>query len=339
MQKLSYIMHYLPKELDMDSFHVNQSIISEFLQSTKNSHYFSLKRQYDGKNTYSSGRWELGRYFSNTAIVSIKDLTINRAFSTETTLQNLITIDIVLAGGVDTHLDHFTILNNDMPRILFGSHTIDSHQKRHHHEGEHYKAVGIWIKSEELIENFGLDLSLFPKMTSELLQCKHNRSLLLPMTSKIKLCSEEIFETRITNKLQEKFIEAKLTELFYYLIECLYSPEQSFNLSNHLPTRKSNAMKKVLAKLNEDSLEEVNLKLLSKEAGMSQSNLSKTFKSSYGMNISQYKLQQRLVRAFELIMEGKLSIFQVALEVGYKDQSSFARAFKKYFGFPPTKVK
>jgi AraC-like DNA-binding protein len=37
--------------------------------------------------------------------------------------------------------------------------------------------------------------------------------------------------------------------------------------------------------------------------------------------------------ALELLNEGKLSILQVALEVGYKDQLSFGRAFKKFFGF------
>lgn len=323
----------------MDSISVNQTIINEFLQNTQQGHYFSLKKQYDAKNIYSSGRWDLGKYFANTAVISIKDLTINSAFSSETTLENIITIDIVLAGGVDTLSDHFSIPNNDMPRILFGSHTANSYQRRVHHKDEHYKAVGIWIKSDMIINHFGLDVSTFPKMTAELLQCKYNRSLLFPLTSNIKHCAAQIFGTSINSVLKEKFIEAKLTELFYYLIECLYSPEQSFNLANHLSTGKSKAMKKVLARLNEDSLEEVSLAILSKEASMSQSNLSKTFKSSYGMNISQYKLQQRLVKSFELILEGKLSIFQVALEVGYKDQSSFARAFKKYFGFSPTNVK
>lgn len=323
----------------MDNINVDQNIINEFLNKTEQGQYFSLKHQYDAKNEYSSGRWDLGKYFSDTAVVSIKDLQINNAFSSETPLNNIITIDIVLAGGVDTLLDHFSIPNNDMPRILFGSHTDNGYQRRVHQKGEYYKAIGIWIKSDMLINHFGLKPDTFPKMTAELLQCKYNRSLLFPLTSNIKHCSEEILDTKISSTLNEKFIEAKLTELLCYLIECLYSPEQSFNLANHLSTRKSNAMKKVLAKLNDDSLEEVNLAALSQEVGMSESNLSKTFKSSYGMNISQYRLQQRLVKAFELILAGKLSIFQVALEVGYKDQSSFARAFKKYFGFSPTKVK
>lgn len=79
--------------------------------------------------------------------------------------------------------------------------------------------------------------------------------------------------------------------------------------------------------------------LILNKGAQDTTHLSKTFKSSYGVSISQYKLQQRLMRTYELVLEGKLSIYQVAAEVGYKDQSSFTRAFKGYFEFyPPTWV-
>lgn len=320
----------------MKNFTVDQILIDQFLRDNHQNHYFSLKEQYDNKDIYSSGRWDLKGNFLDSTSVSLKDLHINESFSTETSLFNIITIDIILAGGVDTHFEHLKIVNNDIPRILFSSHARDGYQKRLHHAGEHYKAVGLWIKPNVLVDNFGLDLHLFPKLIAELLQVKYNRSLLLPITSRIRHCAEEILETQNTSKLKDKFIEARLTELLCHLLECLYEPEQSFNLSNHLSTRKSNAMKTVLARLNENTVEDIKLDMLAKEVGLSTTHLSKTFKSSYGMSISQYKLQQRLMRSYELVLEGKLSIYQVAAEVGYKDQSSFTRAFKGYFGFLPT---
>lgn len=63
-------------------------------------------------------------------------------------------------------------------------------------------------------------------------------------------------------------------------------------------------MKKILTRLNKDSIE-----VLSKESGMSRSNLSKTFKPRYEVTISKYKLQHRLIKAFELILDRKLSFF------------------------------
>ena len=226
MHYMSNIVPNLPKRPTMENFSIDQTTIDNHLRDSQQNHYFSLKEQYDKNDIYSGGRWDIGRYFSNTALVSLKDLHIKQSFSAETSVIDILTIDIVLEGGVDTLLEHFTIANNDMPKILFGSHTANGHQKRIHHQGEHYKAVGIWITSDALIKNFGLDLDSFPKLTAELLKGKYNRSLLLPITTRIKHCAEEILETEITSKLEEKFIEAKLTEVLYHLIQCLYSPEQ-----------------------------------------------------------------------------------------------------------------
>jgi AraC-like DNA-binding protein len=72
---------------------------------------------------------------------------------------------------------------------------------------------------------------------------------------------------------------------------------------------------------------------------MSKGQLTQTFKSSYGMNISEYLIQKRMQRSQELIKVGKLSILQIAMEVGYQNQSSFGRAFKKFFGYSPLKDK
>jgi transcriptional regulator GlxA family with amidase domain len=43
------------------------------------------------------------------------------------------------------------------------------------------------------------------------------------------------------------------------------------------------------------------------------------------------------MKAKELVNEGKMSVLQIALEVGYTNQSSFGRAYKKYYGYPPLK--
>lgn len=320
----------------MDEINLNQEDIDTLVNLRTDKSLVSLKENHDCNDYYSQGRWDLVNYQSNTAILNLKKLLINESFSASTQLSDLLTIDIILAGGADTQFDHINLKNDDMPRIIFSSHAKNNNQKRIHAKGERLTALGIWIRPEVLIEKFGLDIESFPQLPGELLQGKYNRSLVLPVTAVIKHCVEEIFDCQLTGKIHEKFIEAKVTELFCYLIECLGDPEKAFNLSNHLSTRKSTAMKKVVNRLNMLDDDTVCLSSLAQEVGMSPSSLSKTFKSSYGMNISTYMQQKKLVKGFDLVLDGKLSMLQVALEIGYKDQSSFARAFKSYFGFKPS---
>lgn len=40
--------------------------------------------------------------------------------------------------------------------------------------------------------------------------------------------------------------------------------------------------------------------------------------------------------AHELLKLGKILILEVAIAVGYEDQSSFGRAYKKYHNHPPS---
>lgn len=323
----------------MDEIKLDQSNILKLLSNLTQGELLSLKNNYDPDNRYASGRWDLGHYQHQSAMFSIKDLHIVEGFCSSTNLSNMITIEVILEGGVDTLFNHAELKNNDMPRILFSSHAQNNHQFRRHLPGTRYKALALWIRPNVLIQKFDLDCNTFPKLTAELLEGKHNRTLALPITSAIKHCTEDIFACAITSRLEQQYLEAKITELLYFLITALYSPDEAFNLSNRLSSRKSAAMKKVLELINHKQDDDVCIASLAQEVNMSVSSLSKTFKNSYGMNISKYRQQQRLIRAFDMVLAGKLSILQIALEIGYKDQSSFTRAFKEYFGYTPSDLK
>lgn len=63
------------------------------------------------------------------------------------------------------------------------------------------------------------------------------------------------------------------------------------------------------------------------------------FKQSMGMTPHQYVIKIRVHRAKELLLTGKFSIAQVALMVGFANQSHLNRHFKKIVGVTPGKIK
>ena len=60
--------------------------------------------------------------------------------------------------------------------------------------------------------------------------------------------------------------------------------------------------------------------------------LSKVFKQYTGKTLMTYLFEVRLKKAVELVMEGK-TIYEICGQVGYNDERSFRRAFKKYTGY------
>ena len=45
--------------------------------------------------------------------------------------------------------------------------------------------------------------------------------------------------------------------------------------------------------------------------------------------------KKRMNKAQQLLKTGKYTVLEVALEIGYDDQSSFGRAYKRFFNYPP----
>jgi AraC-like DNA-binding protein len=72
-----------------------------------------------------------------------------------------------------------------------------------------------------------------------------------------------------------------------------------------------------------------------KVVGISERTLRRHFLAAIGMSWEDYRRRARLLKAAALLNEGRLSIGQIAAEVGFESQSAFARAFKELTGSSP----
>ena len=69
--------------------------------------------------------------------------------------------------------------------------------------------------------------------------------------------------------------------------------------------------------------------------GVSESSIKNYFRGVYGQSIPQYTRQLRLTRAAELLAAAELPVLEIAVQVGYENQSKFSAAFRKAFGVSP----
>ncbi len=77
------------------------------------------------------------------------------------------------------------------------------------------------------------------------------------------------------------------------------------------------------------------IEALSQEVHYSPAYLSELFRQETGQTIGKYILQVRMERAMELLRTTRRSIYQVAADVGYAEQTHFTRLFKRYTGMTP----
>jgi AraC family transcriptional regulator len=71
-------------------------------------------------------------------------------------------------------------------------------------------------------------------------------------------------------------------------------------------------------------------------AGISAFHFHRVFRALTGETMLSFVQRRRLLRAIELINEGKFTLTEIALEAGFDSGSSLSRAFRKYLGCSPT---
>ena len=82
--------------------------------------------------------------------------------------------------------------------------------------------------------------------------------------------------------------------------------------------------------------EDFSLDRLAAQAGLSKFHFQRLFKNALGVSPSRYQINLRMSLARRLLRETKMSIVDVALEVGYADPSHFAKLFRREIGLSPS---
>jgi two-component system response regulator YesN len=88
-------------------------------------------------------------------------------------------------------------------------------------------------------------------------------------------------------------------------------------------------LKKALEFIETHYEEPLTVERIAKEVYLSPSRLSHIIKSEWGLTLGDYISKVRIDRAKALLKERELPISQIALEVGFPDQSYFTKVFKK----------
>ncbi len=83
--------------------------------------------------------------------------------------------------------------------------------------------------------------------------------------------------------------------------------------------------------------EDLSLEAMATEVGMSRFYFCRVFKQSTGITPYQYLIKCRIERAKVLLGQRKLSPADIALEVGFSNQSHFTKHFKRLVGVTPKK--
>jgi two-component system response regulator YesN len=88
--------------------------------------------------------------------------------------------------------------------------------------------------------------------------------------------------------------------------------------------------------IHENYAQDIRLAELAEKVYISRNYLSTIFRNATGETFNDYVTRVRMEKAKNLLLEGKLMVYEVADQVGYKNVPYFTTLFKKYTGRNPT---
>ena len=87
--------------------------------------------------------------------------------------------------------------------------------------------------------------------------------------------------------------------------------------------------------INENLEEDLSLSEVAEAVGLSQYHFNRAFRRSTGVTPQQYLVSQRINLTKELLLNGDLTLVEVGIQAGFKNQSHFTTLFRKFTGFTP----
>ncbi len=158
------------------------------------------------------------------------------------------------------------------------------------------------------------------------------------MTVPMKWLINSIQRCSRTGLLKRLFLEAKVLELLMLQVEQSELPvaERTDRITRNAEVDAIYDAKTIIEKSIDSP---PSIRELSRLVGLNEFSLKKGFRDTFQTTIYGYVNELKMQHARELILEGDKTIHEIASLAGYKNPQHFTVAFKKYYGYLPSKLR
>jgi AraC-like DNA-binding protein len=197
---------------------------------------------------------------------------------------------------------------------------------------EYYERVIIWVNSDFLINQSteGSDLS-----TCFNLAMKQKMNLFRLNADKLNVLKETLFS--LEKEIRDKDFGGKILQNAFFVQLIVYLNRlilraQAKKVEKDI--QYDERIVNILTYINENLDSDLSIDHIASKFYLNRYYIMHNFKEQTGYTLHNYILQKRIAKAATLIKKG-LQISYVSDHCGFKDYSSFVRAFKKSFGLSP----
>jgi AraC-like DNA-binding protein len=205
----------------------------------------------------------------------------------------------------------------------------------------HIRTVGMYYDPYELRTILGYgsgDVTdqMHPFIARQSRSCS---VLTLPCTREMQRAALSLFNTPFRGRMRTAFARARATELVCWSLKAMVDMKTSDPPPVKLSDRDIECLLQARELLLSSLKNPPTISVLSRKVGINRNKLSYGFKYLFGECVSEFCQNMRMERAWKLLTEDRLTISQIADEVGYSHPQNFSTAFRQHHGMMPKDVR
>lgn len=208
--------------------------------------------------------------------------------------------------------------------------------------GTNHELFGINISSDLFFKVLPANGAVFNTLRDKI---NNKQSILInstdrPVTIPMREVIHQIMRCLRKDHCRCIYYQAKVIELLSLQLEQVESAgKKTSKQKRGLKEDELKRIYQVRDLLHQNPEESFSLLGLAHAVGTNDSTLKKHFKLVFGTTVFSYLNSYRMERAKEMLLNQDCKIAAIAHQFGYKHATHFSAAFKKYYGYPPTKIK
>lgn len=159
----------------------------------------------------------------------------------------------------------------------------------------------------------------------------------LPITPQQAAIVSELQHCVYRGQMKQLFYESKIAELF--LSQAQQAESMTSLKKSTLSSREKEQLYMAREYVEANMLHPISLRNICQATGLNYFKLKKGFKALFGVTVFEYLSNLRMRHAHKLLTDTSSPVFEVAYSLGYSDPYNFTKAFKRHFGYLPSKLK